>query len=583
MAKRWKKAEPLTEEQQKIKLEISEYFKCPSVIAGLLVQRGMTDIEEIKSFFEPSIEQTHDPFLMHDMEKAADRVIEAIKRKEKITVYGDYDVDGTTSTALLYLGIKRLGGIVDYYIPNRMVEGYGLSLSGIELIKNQGTNLIISVDCGINAIEEVSQINDYGMEIIITDHHNPKELLPDAYAVINPKLPECRYPFQDLAGVGVAYKLLIGVFRKLGEESDENVNRFLDLVALGTIADIVPLVGENRIFASLGLNRLIQRKNLGINSLIRIAGLSQKELTASDIIFGIAPRINAAGRMGSAMRSVQLMVCSEPKSCMELAQIIERENSLRQNEDQKTFQEACEIIEKKYKDLDSATCLVVSSDNWHPGVIGIVASKLVEKYYRPTLMISFKEGIGSGSGRSIPDFDLFAALSSLEHLLESFGGHRYAAGFSIMTEYLDRFENQLLAFTKEKLTKELLIPPLRIDKDIELYDINDNLISWLHKFAPYGTGNSRPTWRTQDVVVDGYPYNVGRNHLKLRVKKDGCLLDMIGFNLGDYLPLLKKSSVIDIAYSFEQVMWQDRISIQGRLKDLQIKESGSHRSSRLRK
>jgi single-stranded-DNA-specific exonuclease len=420
-------------------------------------------------------------------------------------------------------------------------------------------------------VEEVKQINESGMEIVITDHHNPKDILPDAVAIINPKRSDCLYPFKDLAGVGVAYKLLLGVYKELGEDSEENMHRHMELVALGTVADIVPLIDENRIFAALGLQRLIRKKNLGINALISIAGLSQKTLTTSDIIFGIAPRINAAGRMGSAMRAVELMVCTEQQNGFSYAQIIERENSLRQSEDQKTFQEACEIIENKYRNLEEATCLVVASDHWHPGVIGIVASKLVDRYYRPTLMITFKEGIGSGSGRSIIDFDLFEALSSVEHLLESFGGHRYAAGFTILTEYLEQFEKELNNYTRVNLTKELLIPPLKIDRDIELYEINDNLVHWLSKFAPFGTGNIRPTWRTEDVVVDNFPYNVGKNHLKLKVKKDGCTLDMIGFNLGDYLPLLRKNTILDIAYSFEEVMWQNKRSIQGRLKDIRIK------------
>lgn len=571
MGKRWKIAEPLTEEEQELQNRIIEQFKCPSVIASLLVQRGINQIDKINSFFEPTLDKAYDPFLLKDMDKGVSRVIRALKAREKITIYGDYDVDGTTSTALLYLGLSSLGGDVDFYIPNRMIEGYGLSISGIEQLASEGTRLIISVDCGINAVEEVKQINESGMEIVITDHHNPKDILPDAVAIINPKRSDCLYPFKDLAGVGVAYKLLLGVYKELGEDSEENMHRHMELVALGTVADIVPLIDENRIFAALGLQRLIRKKNLGINALISIAGLSQKTLTTSDIIFGIAPRINAAGRMGSAMRAVELMVCTEQQNGFSYAQIIERENSLRQSEDQKTFQEACEIIENKYRNLEEATCLVVASDHWHPGVIGIVASKLVDRYYRPTLMITFKEGIGSGSGRSIIDFDLFEALSSVEHLLESFGGHRYAAGFTILTEYLEQFEKELNNYTRVNLTKELLIPPLKIDRDIELYEINDNLVHWLSKFAPFGTGNIRPTWRTEDVVVDNFPYNVGKNHLKLKVKKDGCTLDMIGFNLGDYLPLLRKNTILDIAYSFEEVMWQNKRSIQGRLKDIRIK------------
>jgi len=570
MEKRWNIAPALEEEQIAIQQQIIENFKCPQAIATLLIQRGMDNLEEIDNFLNPTLDRAHDPFLLLGMEKAVNRIIEAIERGELITIYGDYDVDGTTSTALLYLGLRRVGGNVNFYIPHRMIDGYGLSMSGIEQIRDEGAKLIISVDCGINAVQEVDLINSYGMDIIVTDHHNPKEVLPNALTIINAKMNECPYPFKELAGVGVAYKLLMGLYKRLGVDNEENTHRFLDLVAVGTIADIVPLFGENRIFASIGLERLIQKKNIGMNALISVAGLAEKQLTASNIIFGIAPRINAAGRMGSAMRAVELMISTSPEKSIELAQIIQRENSIRQQIDQRTFQEACEIIEKKYKNMEETPCLVVSSDSWHPGVIGIVASKLVEKYYRPTLMISFKEGVGSGSGRSIVDFDLFEALSSVEDLLETFGGHRYAVGFSILTEYLDKFENLLAAVAQSKLTKELLKPPLNIDKEIELYDINHNLVDWLDKFAPFGTGNSRPVFATKNVMIDAHPFNVGRNHLKLKVKKDGCELDLIGFNFGDYLPLLKKNAEIHIAYTLETNTWQEKVSIQGRIKDIQI-------------
>ncbi|MCK4957696.1 MAG: single-stranded-DNA-specific exonuclease RecJ, partial [Candidatus Cloacimonetes bacterium] len=289
-----------------------------------------------------------------------------------------------------------------------------------------------------------------------------------------------------------------------------------------------------------------------------------------DIVFSLAPRINAAGRMGSALRAVELLIATDNQRSMELAQIIERENSLRQQEDQKTFREACQIIEKKYKDLENTSCLIVSSDDWHPGVIGIVASKLVEKYYRPSIMISFHDGVGSGSGRSIYGFDLFKALSSVENYLETFGGHKYAAGLSIMMEYVDQFENDLAKYIKDNLTPEQLIPPLKIDNKLELFDINENLLEWLNKFAPFGPGNMRPTFFTQKVTIEGFPYNVGQNHLKLKVVKDGCHLDLIGFNLGNYLPMLKKGSNIDIAYSLEFNIWQGKTTIQGKLKDLKI-------------
>ena len=572
MQKRWQIAEPLSEEQLNLKKQIADNLKCPDLIAEMLVRREITDLDEINDFFEPDLDRVHDPFIFKDMEKAVQRIIRAIENKELITIYGDYDVDGTTSTAMLYLGLRKVGAVVDYYIPHRMIDGYGLSLSGVDQIKDNGASLIISVDCGINAIEEVQQINDLGIDIIVTDHHNPKEILPAAYATINPKMEENAYPYTELAGVGVAYKLLVAVYRRMNIDSEEMIDKYIDLVALGTIADIVPLTGENRIFASNGLKRLIEKHNLGLNALINIAGLSHKELDSSDIVFGIAPRINAAGRMGSALRAVELMVSTDTEESEELAQIIERENSIRQQIDQRTFQEACEIIEKKYKNMDDTALIVVSSDGWHPGVIGIVASKLVEKYYKPTIMISFKDGIGSGSGRSIAGFDLFEALQSVQDYLENFGGHKYAAGLSVLGEYVDVLENRLSKYVKATMTPDQLIPPLRIETKLELYEINENLLEWMNKFAPFGPGNMRPTFFTEKVMIVGFPYNVGKNHLKLKVMKDGCTLELIGFNLGDFLPFLKKGSFIDIAYSLEFNSWQGRTTIQGKLRDIKFIE-----------
>ncbi len=572
MHKNWKIAESLTEDQLELIKQITGQMKCPDIIAEMLIRKGFVKVDEIQKFFNPSMEDVIDPFIFKDIKKAALRIINAIKNKEKIVIYGDYDVDGTTSTAMLYLGLKKIDANIGFYIPHRMIDGYGLSLNGVDQLKDEGAQLIISVDCGINAIEEVEQINNLGMYIIITDHHNPKEILPQAYAIINPKLKDSDYPYKYLAGVGVAYKLLMSVYKELGIDSKELVDKYIDLVALGTIADIVPLTGENRIFASIGLQRLIEKDNIGLTALVNIAGLSEKELNSNDIVFGIAPRINAAGRMGSAMRAVELMISTDEEKSIELAQIIERENSLRQQIDQKTFQEACEIIEKKYKNMDETSIIVVSSDNWHPGVIGIVASKLVEKYYRPSIMISFKDGVGSGSGRSISGFDLFEALSSVEDYLETFGGHKYAAGLQVLAEYVDIFENRLNKYVNEHITLEDLIPPLKIDAKLELYEINNNFLEWLNKFAPFGLGNMRSTFYTEKVMIVGYPYNVGKNHLKIKVVKDGCNLDLIGFNLGDYLPFLKKGSFIDIAYSLEFNSWQGRTTIQGKLKDIKFVE-----------
>jgi len=568
MEKEWKMPPELSdEEKQKIK-DISASLKCPKIVAELLYRKGLGTTEEIDAFLNPRLDQQYDPFLFPDMEKAVQRIMRAIDKGEKITVYGDYDVDGTTATTLLYLGLNRIGANIDYYIPHRMIDGYGLSLSSLDQLKENGTSLIISVDCGVNALEEIEAINERGMEIIITDHHNPKEELPEAVAIINPKLPGCTYPFPYLAGVGVAYKLLMAIYKARGLETLANTLKYMDLVAVGTIADIVPLIGENRVFAHIGLQHLIEKKNLGLNALVQIAGLKSKVLDSSDIVFGLAPRINAAGRMGSASLAVELLISRDIEQSKELAESIERLNSLRQQEDQKTFQEACEIIEKKYSDLESVPCIVISSDDWHPGVIGIVASKLAERYYRPVLMISFKEGWGCGSGRSVADFDLFNALKFVEHNLPSYGGHKYAVGFTILQEYLDRFENELSRYIADHLQLQQIKPPLEIDHQIELYDISEFLLDWIEQFAPFGPENSRPVMLTRNVSVAGYPYTVGRNHLKLKVVKDGVQLDLIGYNLGDYLPLLKKNMDIDIAYTLEYTRFGGKINIQGKLKDI---------------
>lgn len=578
MEKHWEIPLPLDADAVESVKQITATLKCPNLVAELLYRKGLRTTEEIDVFFHPDLSGLHDPYLFDHMEKAVDRILKAISEKELITIYGDYDVDGTTATAVLYLGLKRIGGMVDFYIPHRMIDGYGLSLNSLDHLKTTGAGLIISVDCGVNAIEEITAINAMGMEIIITDHHNPKEILPDAYAIINPKLTDSKYPFPHLAGVGVAYKLLMAIYQKLDMATHDNILKFMDLVAVGTIADIVPLTDENRIFASIGLQHLIAKKNLGLNALTQISNLNQKNLDTSDIVFGIAPRINAAGRMGSAATAVELLISTEEDRSLELAEVIERQNSLRQQEDQKTFVEACDIIEKKYKNIANTSCMIISSDDWHPGVIGIVASKLVEKYYRPVIMISFKDGFGCGSGRSVADFNLFEALTKTEHNLHSFGGHKYAVGLTIYQEYIDRFENELNRYISEHIQFDQVKSQISIDHELELFDINDNLMDWMDKFAPFGPENQQPVFITPQVTIASYPYNVGRNHLKLKVVKNGVFLDLIGYNLGDYLSILKKNSSIDIAYTLEYNRFGNKTTIQGKLKDIRL-HNGSRAAS----
>lgn len=570
MQKRWDIAEDITREMKQKAKALASEVHCPLIIAELLLHKEIENTLDLEKFIKPDLQQLHDPFLFKDMCKCVDRIIMAIEKGEQITIYGDYDVDGTTATALLYLGFQDINAKVDYYIPHRMEEGYGLSTNGLELLRDKGTKLIITVDCGVNAVDEVEIINNMGMEIIVTDHHNAKSVMPNAYAMINPKVDNSGYPDKDLAGVGVAYKLLMAVYKKLNIYTTENRMKYIDLVAMGTIADIVPLIGENRVFASLGLEKLHSLQNKGLRALIDIAEISLKRIDTSDIVFGLAPRINAAGRMSSAMQAVELLITDDENKGRELAEIIERDNSLRQQIDQKTFQEASEIIEKKYKDIKNTYCMILSSDSWHPGVIGIVSSKLVEKFYRPTIMISYHEGIGSGSGRSINEIDLFEALSTMDDLLESFGGHKYAVGLTLLPEYIDSFENRLTRYIKERVTPEQMLPLLRIDKKIELYEIDEKLMKWLDLFAPYGPDNAQPVFYAKDVMIVGYPYTVGRNHLKLKVTKDGCVLDLIGFNLGDFLPVLKRDAFVDICFTLEVNYWKDKTTIQGNLKDIKI-------------
>jgi len=597
MQKKWEFESPFTaKEKENLRLLAAE-LKCPIVVAELLYKNNMTDKEQLENYFNPCLNTLHDPYLFKDMEKAVKRIIQAIDTGEKITIYGDYDVDGATATALLYLGLKELNAVVEYYIPHRILDGYGLSISCLEYLHNNGTSLIITVDCGIIASDEIDTIKSLGMEIIITDHHNSKAKLPDAYAILNPKIEYSTYPFKDLAGVGVAYKLMMAIQNSvlnsrlqsdypdnnqpqfsaksnvqtiINNTCESNKTKYLDMVALGTIADIVSLTDENRVFATIGMTHLAMRKNAGLNALMNLAGIVNKAPDVNDIMFSLAPRLNAAGRMGSAMRAVELLITDDESKCKELAEIIERENSIRQQIDSKTYEEANEIINKKYKNMNETYCIVIYSDNWHPGVIGIVASKLIEKYYRPTIMISANEGIGSGSGRSIANLDLFKALEDAEDLLISFGGHKYAVGLTIMPEYIEPFEKKLSDYIKKNIDLKDLKPPLKINKKLELYEITYKLMDWLGKFAPYGVNNTMPVFYTENVMVHGYPYNVGKNHLKLKVKKDGCELDLIGFNLGDFLPLLKNNSRLDIAYTLDLATWQGKTSIQGNLKDLQL-------------
>ncbi len=437
MRKRWILDE--TKYKEEVVKKLAESLSCNKVIAKFLVKKGITTVDQSNRFFKSDINDLYSPWLFDDMEKVVDRIQKAIHKKEKIVIYGDYDVDGTTATSILLLGLRELGAKVDFYIPNRIIDGYGLSESGNEAIIEMDANLVITVDCGINAVDEIDELNDQNIDIIVTDHHTPKETLPKSFEILDPKLNDSSYPFSELAGAGIAFKLLQALFIK---NNKENIEKYLDLAGLGTIADIVPLVDENRIIAWLGVKKLEKRANLGLKYLMNLCGLKEKSLKSSDVVFKLAPRINAAGRLSSADRAVELLTSKSSEIAKNIALSIHKENTKRQQIDQKTYQDAIDLIEVKYSDLDDVYFIVLASENWHPGVVGIVASKIVDKYNRPTILLSIDDGEGSGSGRSIPGFNIFECLTKFDDYLISFGGHKYAAGLAILPEYIEEFEKK---------------------------------------------------------------------------------------------------------------------------------------------
>lgn len=547
--------------------QLSKSLNVSKIIARILLNRGIDNLEKAKKFFRVSLDHLYDPFLLRDMEAAVSRIQTAFRKNEKILVYGDYDVDGITSVSMLVLAFQQLGHKPEFYIPDRLREGYGLSKAGIHTAAQKGVSLIISVDCGITAIDEIDLANSLGIDVIICDHHEPGPILPNAIAILDPKCPKCEYPFKELAGVGVAYKLLQGLFHRYNI-SEERLHHFVELVAIGSAADIVPLVEENRIFAKVGLERLSQSNNIGLQALLEATGLKNKEIGTGQVVFIIAPRINAVGRMGDAERAVRLLTTNNHQQAKNIAAILEKENRQRKNIDDDTFKEAIQKIEQEC-DLSQDHAIVLSHEGWHPGVIGIVASRIVEKYYRPTVMISTDNGIGKGSARSIPGFDLYRALRECSDLMIGFGGHKYAAGLTISIDKLDDLKQRVKNIAQEWLESEALIPKLRIDSDIRLKQIDGNFLKILQMFAPYGPQNMRPVFISKNLQLRGTPSIVGNNHLKFKVEQDGFVYDAIGFNLGDlYYRLAPGEQNLDIAFIIEKNEWQGRATIQLRVRDL---------------
>jgi len=560
---------PKNLDQNKFK-ELSAELGLPLVLGKILLNRGISEIEEAKKFLNPDLNNLSDPFSLKDMEKGVERVILALKENEKIMIFGDYDVDGITSASLMFLVLNKLGAQTSYYLPNRLVEGYGLSEEGVLEAERRGVRLIISVDCGVNAVKEVDFAREKGIDCIITDHHEPAETLPQAWAIINPKLRGEEYKGKELSGVGVAFKFAQAIYRKLGQDEKE-LEEHLDLVALGTAADIVPLVGENRILTRFGLSQVTKTSKPGLKSLIFISGLMGKEIGTGQVVFILAPRINAVGRLGDAERAIKLLTTKDERLASEIARILEEENRKRKNINEETLDQALELVEEEI-DLKKDRAIVLAFPGWHQGVIGIVASRIAERFYRPTVMISIDGEEGRGSARSIPGFHLFDALKECEDHFLKYGGHKYAAGLSISTKEIDSFKEKFKQVSAKRLKEEDLIPKLGVDVEIELEEIDNKLISALELFAPFGPGNLKPVFATRDLELAEAPYVVGNNHLRLKVRKNGGVIDAIGFNLGDFAkPLGMRNAKIDLAYVLEVNIWNGNAKIQMRIKDLRIK------------
>jgi len=565
------KWELLPEPDQRAVNQLSSEFSLPQVAARILVTRGLDTISKAEGFLSPSLDNLLDPFLLSGMQKGVERVIRALKEREKIMIFGDYDVDGITSTSLLFLVLNKLGAEVTYYLPNRLNEGYGLSKEGIQESEKRGVRLIISVDCGITAVEEVTFAKSKGIDTIITDHHEPKEILPNACAIINPKIIEEGYPGGELSGVGVAFKFAQAIYRRLGQEESE-LQDHLDLVALGTAADIVPLVGENRIFTKFGMAQIAKTTKPGLKSLIFVSGILGQKIGTGQVVFILAPRINAIGRLGDADLAIKLLTTRDESKASEMARILDDENRRRRDIDEITLKEALDLIGQD-ADLATDKAIVLASSGWHQGVIGIVASRLVERFHRPTIMIAIDGAEGKGSARSIPGFHLYEALRECEEYLVQYGGHKYAAGLSILPEKIHPFREKFKKVSDKKLSRDDLIPRLSIDSELELEQINPELVGVLDIFAPFGPQNMRPVFSTRDLHIWGEPHVVGNNHLRLRVKKEGPVFDCIGFGMGDMSKLLSMKGIrIDLAYVVETNFWNDTYKIQLRIKDLRISE-----------
>lgn len=562
MDMRWIYAEP----SQKTVRQLQEQLHISSLLARTLVNRGITDSTDAKHFLYDNMSSLYDPFLMKDVRKGAERILTAIERGERIVVYGDYDVDGITSTALVYRSLCDLGADPAFYIPERQSEGYGLNRDALEELVHDKTEVIITVDCGISSSKLVKEFNTQ-TDIIITDHHEPSEHIPEGYAVINPKQQDCMYPYKELAGVGVAYTLCRALRMLAGKTGGEE---YTSLVALGTVADLVPLTGENRILVADGLSRIAEGDNCGIQALIETTGLDATKISAGNIAFSVAPRLNAAGRISHAEKGVFLLLEKDSDKAKETAEELHDLNTQRQDIERAITTAAIDEVESEGYEDDHV--LVVAGDGWHSGVIGIAASRLIEKYYKPSLVISLKDGVGKGSCRSITGFNMYEALNSCKELLIQFGGHAMAAGFSVAQENIDALREQLNEYALRHLTEKDYIPVLNVDSVVAGEDITVDTVHELSLLEPYGMGNTRPLFVLKNALLYDIK-EIGRQKTHLRIvaeSEDGCRLSGVGWSMADKADYILRNDEVDLAFQPELNTYHDRTTAQLVLRDMRL-------------
>ena len=576
MQKRWK-IKPQVESSASA--DLADELNISTTLASLLIQREITSFDEAKAFFRPQIDEIHDPFLMKDMDKAVARVENAISANQKILVYGDYDVDGTTAVSLMYSFLSTIYDNLEYYIPNRYTEGYGISNQGIDYAAENNFKLIIALDCGIKAIDKITYAKNKGVDFIICDHHLPGETVPDASAVLDPKQIDCGYPYKELCGCGVGFKLVQAIAQKR-KISFEELHQYFDLLAISIAADIVPITGENRVLAYYGMRVINAKPRTGIQTILDIAGL-KRELSIMDVVFTISPRINAAGRIKSGNDAVKLLISGDVDLAKDTGKMIDENNSLRKTLDREITVEALALIENDNK-LAKAKTSVLYNENWHKGVIGIVASRLIETYYRPTIILTKSNGKATGSARSVKGFNVHDAISQCGELLEQYGGHKYAAGLTMPIENIEAFQNKFEKIVANSIQEDQLTPEIEIDAEISLVEIRENPLDHIPKFyrilkqlAPFGPGNMKPVLASHNVFDSGYCKIVGKEHLKFTaIQKDRpeVRIPCIGFGMAEHYERIRANEPFSMAFVIDENTWNGHTEIQLNVKDIKFNQ-----------